>query len=91
MAVNRSRWPHSLSHGSVAAHLLGLWEQILPGACMSVSCECYVLSGRGLCVRLITHPEGSHRVCVCVCFYIHFITLHAPLPCATLHTLLILI
>jgi len=36
---------------------------------MSVSCESFVLSGRGLCVGLITRPEESHRVhlCVCVC------------------------
>jgi hypothetical protein len=27
-----------------------------------VSCECCVLSGRGLCVELITHPEGLYRV-----------------------------
>jgi hypothetical protein len=26
---------------------------------MSVSCECCVLSGRGLCVGLITRPEES--------------------------------
>jgi hypothetical protein len=29
---------------------------------MSVSCECCVLSGRGLCVGLITRPEGSYRL-----------------------------
>jgi hypothetical protein len=35
---------------------------------MSVSCECCVLSGRGLCVGLITGPEEFYRsVCVCVC------------------------
>jgi hypothetical protein len=35
---------------------------------MFVSCECCVLSGRGLCVGLITRPEVSYRVwCVCVC------------------------
>ena len=28
---------------------------------MSVSCECCVLSGRGLCDRLITRPEESYR------------------------------
>jgi hypothetical protein len=33
---------------------------------MSVPCECCVLSGRGLCVELITHPEVP-GVCVCVC------------------------
>lgn len=31
---------------------------------MSVPCECYVLSGRGLCVGLIAHPEESYRVWV---------------------------
>ena len=29
---------------------------------MSVSCECCVLSGRGLCFGLITSPEGSYLV-----------------------------
>ena len=35
---------------------------------MSVSCECCVLSGGGLCDGLITRPEESyHFVCACVC------------------------
>jgi len=29
---------------------------------MSVSCKSCVLSGSGLCVGLITHPEESYRV-----------------------------
>jgi hypothetical protein len=29
---------------------------------MSVSCECYVLSGRGICDELITRPEESYRL-----------------------------
>jgi hypothetical protein len=29
---------------------------------MCVSCECCVLYGRGLCDRLITHPEESYRL-----------------------------
>jgi hypothetical protein len=34
---------------------------------MSVSCECCVLSGRGLCDELVPHPEESYRVwCVWV-------------------------
>jgi len=41
--------------------LLGLRE-VLPGAWMSVSSECCVLSGRGLCTGLITRPEESYRV-----------------------------
>jgi hypothetical protein len=33
-----------------------------------VSCECCVLSGRGLCVQLINRTEESYRVwCVCDC------------------------
>jgi hypothetical protein len=31
-------------------------------AWMSVCCECCVLSGRGLCIGLITRPEESYRV-----------------------------
>jgi hypothetical protein len=35
---------------------------------MSVSCECCVLWGRGLCVGLITRPEESYRLwCVSEC------------------------
>jgi hypothetical protein len=29
---------------------------------MSVSCECCVLSGRGLCDELVPRPEESYRV-----------------------------
>ena len=36
--------------------------RIPPGARMSVSFECYVLSSRGLCIGLIIHPEQSYRV-----------------------------
>jgi hypothetical protein len=63
----RSQWPRCVRHGSVAARLLGLWVQIPPAAWRSLSCECCVLSDRGLCVGLITRPEGSYRVwCVLV-------------------------
>ena len=48
--------------GSAAARLLGLWVRVSPEAWMSVSCECCVLSGRGSCVGLITHPVESYRV-----------------------------
>jgi len=38
------------------------------GAWMSVCCECWVFSGRGLCDELITRPEESYRLwCVVVC------------------------
>ena len=54
-----------LRRGSTAARLLGLLFRISRGIWMSVSCECYVLSGRGLCVGPITRPEDSYRV-LCV-------------------------
>ena len=46
--------------GSAAARLLGWWLRIPPGAWISVSCECCVLSGRGLFDELITRPEESY-------------------------------
>ena len=38
-----------------------------PAVRMDVCCECCVLSGRGLCDGLITHPERSYRLNVCDC------------------------
>ena len=33
-----------------------------------VSCECCVISGRGLCDDVVARPEESYQVwCVCVC------------------------
>jgi hypothetical protein len=61
--AGRSQWPRGLRRGSAPARLLGLWVRTRPGAWMSVSCECCVLSGRGLCFGLITRPEESYRVC----------------------------
>jgi hypothetical protein len=56
------QWSRGIRRGSAAARLLGLWVRIPPGVWMSVSCECCVLSGRGLFDELITRPEESHRV-----------------------------
>jgi hypothetical protein len=52
-----------------ADRLLGLRAQIPPEwTQMSVSCECCVLSDRGLCDELITRPEEFYRLwCVVVC------------------------
>ena len=59
----RPQWPRGLRIGSAAVGFLGLRVRIPPpGAWNSVSCECYVLSGRGLCDGLITHPEESYRM-----------------------------
>ena len=66
--LSRSRWPRGLRRRSEAARLLEFWVRISPGARMSVSGECDVLSGRGLCDGLITRPEESCRLwCVVEC------------------------
>ena len=58
----RSQWPCGLRRESAVTRLLGLWILIPSAAWMSVCCECCVLSGRGVCVGLITRPEESYRV-----------------------------
>jgi hypothetical protein len=52
----------NLKRGSATACWLGLWVQILPGAWVSVCCDCCMLSGRGLCVRPIPRPDESCQV-----------------------------
>jgi len=60
-------WPVPVATRSAAARLLRLWARVPPWAWMSVCCECCVLSGRGLCVELITRLEESYRLwCVVV-------------------------
>jgi len=58
----RSHWPRGLRRRSATARPLGLRVRISPAARMSVYCKCCVLSGRGLCVGLITRPEKSYRL-----------------------------
>jgi len=58
----------SLRCGFAAVLFLELQVRIPLESWKSVSCECFVLSGRGLCVGLITRPEASYRLrCVVVC------------------------
>ena len=61
-SVWRSQRPRALRFGSEAARLPELRVRNLPGVRMPVSCECCVLSVRGLCVGLITRPEEGYRV-----------------------------
>ena len=58
----RLRWPRGLRRRSAATRLLRSWVRISPGAWMFVCCECFVLSGGGLCDGLITLPEESYRL-----------------------------
>jgi hypothetical protein len=41
-------------------------KKIPPGAWMSVSCECCVLSGRGLCDELVNSSRGVLPTVVCL-------------------------
>ena len=62
VAVRSAVWVCGLSPADIVG-------SNLEGACMSVCCECCVLSGRGLCDGLITRPEESTEcmyVSVCV-------------------------
>jgi hypothetical protein len=60
--ICRSQWSHSLRRGSAAVRLRRLRDRIPPGAWMSVTCKCCVLSGTVLCVGLINRPEESYRL-----------------------------
>jgi hypothetical protein len=63
----RFQWPRGLRRGSAAARLPGFRVRISPVTWIHITCECCVLSGRGLCYGLITRPEESYRVwCVWV-------------------------
>ena len=49
MSEGRFWWPRGLRRGSAVPHMLGLRVRIPLGIWLSVSCECSVWSGRGLC------------------------------------------
>ena len=59
-----SHWPCGLSRGSAAARLLAFQVRIPPWAWLSVSSDCCVLLGRGLCDGMIPFPEDPYRVYV---------------------------
>jgi len=63
---SRSEWPRRIRRGSTDASVLGLRVQFPPMAWNYVSWDCCLLSGRGLCVGLITRLEQSEcSVSVC--------------------------
>jgi hypothetical protein len=61
----RSQWQRGLRRRSLAASFAGSRVRIPLGAWMFVVFICCVV-GRGLCDGLITRPEESYRVSVCV-------------------------
>jgi len=64
-----SRWARGLRRRSAALACCDCGFESRWGSWMSVRFECCVLSVRGLCDGLITHPEESYRLwCVVVCY-----------------------
>ena len=64
----RFRCQRGLSCGSAAARMLKLRFRIPVCAWTSGSCECCVLSGRNICVGVVTSSrEVLASVCVSVC------------------------
>ena len=80
MDLCRSQWPGGLRRRSATSRLMRLWVRIPLRAWMSVCCECYVLSGRGLCDELITRPEESYRLCCVVVCDLETSWLRRPWP-----------
>ena len=59
----RSQWLHGLTCGSAAAHMLGLWVWIPPGAWMSVCCQVEVSVS---CWSLVQRSPTNGGVSNCV-------------------------
>jgi len=53
-------WPRGRRISFAAARLLKLWVLIPPDAWMSICCECFVMSGTGLCDENINLPKDSY-------------------------------
>ena len=76
-----SQWRWGLRWWSAASWLLGLWVWIPPGASKSVSCDCCMLSVRGLCVGLIARTEDSYRLwCVYLSVIMKTLAMRRPWP-----------
>jgi hypothetical protein len=66
LIVGRSQWPRGLRRESADARKVGFRVRIRPGARMSVSCECCVLSGRGLSIVADHWSRGVLPSVVCL-------------------------
>jgi hypothetical protein len=60
VAARSKAWVCGRSHAEIVASN--------PSGGMDVCCECCVLSGRGLCEGLVTHPEETYRLRYVVVF-----------------------
>jgi len=55
-------WIDIQYYRKVSRSIVGMWFWALQATCKPISCECYVLSGRDVCIGLITCPEKSYQV-----------------------------
>jgi hypothetical protein len=77
----RFQWPRGLRRRTMEARLLRMWFRIPQRAWMFVCCECCVLlSGRGLCDKLITRPEEFYRMCCVVVWDLETSWIRRPWP-----------
>jgi len=60
--ICKSRWSRGIKPGLTAVRMLGWRFRIPLESWKYVSCECCVVSGRGLCVGLIARPVESYRM-----------------------------
>jgi hypothetical protein len=65
--IHLTQWTRGIRRWSATTPLLEMWGvRIPPGAWMSICCWCCVLSGKGLCVGLITcYNKGGASECDC--------------------------
>jgi hypothetical protein len=59
VAARSKAWVPGVSLVGTAGSNTAAGEYVLP-----ISCECCVLSSRGLCNGQIPHPEDSYRECI---------------------------
>jgi hypothetical protein len=70
----RSQWSRGLRRGPAAVRLLELWVPIPPWSWMFISCDCCVLSGRGLCVDcLLVRRSPAECSVSCECDRKHYL------------------
>ena len=87
MAVWSKMWVSGHSPAGIAG--------LKPAGGMDICCECCVLSGRCLCVRLITHPVASNKCSKCN-YILHaskFFFIYGPLhnACSDISNLFVLV
>ena len=75
---SRAQWPNGFKARVCGRPLSGNAGSNPAEALMSVSCECCVLSGRGLCDGPIPRPEESYWLCCVIVCHVETSTVRRP-------------